>query len=76
MPSFMAIVAPGLENISAKELKFYAKSLKTFGFEYSNINTIKGGVEFESSFEHGLLSNHFFFDCRVVDIELCYSGQI
>ena len=59
MPSFMAIVAPGLENISAKELKFYSKSLKTFGFEYNNINTIKGGVEFESSFEHGLLSNHF-----------------
>lgn len=59
MPSFMAIVAPGLENISAKELKFYAKSLKTFDLEYSNINTIKGGVEFESSFEQGLLANHF-----------------
>lgn len=59
MPSFMAIVAPGLENISAKELKFYSKSLKTLGLEYNNINTIKGGVEFESPMEHGLFANHF-----------------
>lgn len=59
MPSFMAIVAPGLENIAAKELKFYSKRLKTFGLEYKNINTIKGGVEFESSFEQGLVANQF-----------------